>query len=45
MPGIGDGHYALIQPLTPGDHVIELGGSICGDYPFSTAVTYVLHVG
>lgn len=45
MPAVGDGHYALIQPLTPGDHVLELGGTICGEYPFSTAVTYVLHVG
>jgi hypothetical protein len=45
MPAIGEGHYALIQPLTPGDHVIELGGSICGPYAFETSVTYLLHVG
>jgi hypothetical protein len=45
MPAIGAGHYALVQPLTPGDHVIEFGGGICGEYPFSTSVTYLLHVG
>jgi hypothetical protein len=45
MPANGDGHYALLQPLTPGDHVIEFGGSICGDYPFETSATYLLHVG
>lgn len=45
MPMIADGNYALIPPLPPGDHVIEFGGEICGDYPFETSVTYVLHVG
>ena len=45
MPATGDGHYARIQPLTPGDHVIELGGSMCGQYPFETLATYILHVG
>jgi hypothetical protein len=45
MPASGDGHYALIQPLTPGDHVIELGGTVCGAYPFQTGATYLLHVG
>lgn len=45
MPSIGDGHYAVVTPLPPGDHVIELGGEVCGDAPFSTAATYQLHVG
>ncbi len=44
MPATTDGHYALIQPLTPGDHVLEFGGSICGAYPFQTSATYLLHV-
>lgn len=41
----GAGYYARIHPLKPGDHVVEFGGSLCGDYPFSTAATYHLHVG
>jgi hypothetical protein len=45
MPATGDGNYALIQPLAPGDHVIELAGTVCGTYPFHTAATYLLHVG
>ncbi|NVB37177.1 hypothetical protein G6O69_04995 [Pseudenhygromyxa sp. WMMC2535] len=45
MPSIGAGYYAVINPLPPGDHVIELGGEICGDSPFSTSATYQLHVG
>lgn len=44
MFATGIGHYAWIPPLTPGDHIIELGGSRCGDAPFSTGVTYLLHV-
>jgi hypothetical protein len=45
MPASGDGHYALINPLPPGDHVIEFGGTVCGNYPFTTSATYLLHVG
>ena len=45
MPSVGDGYYAVVNPLPPGDHVIELGGDICGEYPFSTAATYELHIG
>ena len=45
MKAIADGDYARIQPLTPGDHVLELGGSTCGINPFQTSVTYRLHVG
>jgi hypothetical protein len=45
IPTTGDGNYALLQPLTPGDHVLELGGTVCGNYPFQTAATYILHVG
>jgi hypothetical protein len=41
----GVGHYALLQPLTPGDHVVEFGGTNCGIYPFSTSATYLLHIG
>lgn len=41
------GYYARIQPLPPGDHVLELGGRICdGEQTwFETSVTYNLHIG
>lgn len=45
MPAVGTGYYAVVNPLPPGDHVIELGGEICGEAPFSTSATYLLHVG
>jgi hypothetical protein len=41
------GHYALFQPLAPGDHVLEFGGSNCdgsGNVTFSTSAIYHLHV-
>ena len=44
MPAVGDGYYALIHPLPPGEHVIELGGSLCGSWAFETLATYTLHV-
>ncbi len=44
MPAVAAGHYALLQPLTPGDHVVEFGGSLC-EFQFSTGVTFLLHVG
>lgn len=45
MPATGAGYYAHLPPLTPGDHVLELGGELCGDYPFSTYARYELHIG
>jgi hypothetical protein len=45
MPATGAGYYARLQPLTPGDHVLELGGDLCGTSPFSTYARYELHVG
>jgi hypothetical protein len=41
-----NGHWALIEPLPPGDYTLELGGELCypDDEGFSTAVTYTLHV-
>jgi hypothetical protein len=45
MPAVGAGYYARLQPLTPGDHVLELGGTFCGEGAFSTYATYHLHVG
>jgi hypothetical protein len=45
MPAVAGGHFAWLHPLTPGDHVIEFGGSLCGDFQFSTSATYLLHVG
>ncbi len=42
----GDGHYAHLKALSPGDHVLELGGVICDGQAvsFETAATYYLHV-
>lgn len=44
---MGGGYYARIHPLTPGDHVLELGGRLCeGEQTwFETSVTYNLHIG
>jgi hypothetical protein len=42
-----DGHYALLRPLPPGDHVLEFGGESCDDagvVMFATSVVYQLHV-
>jgi hypothetical protein len=45
MPATAAGYYARLPPLTPGDHVLELGGERCGDSPFSTYARYELHIG
>lgn len=41
-----DGHFALLEPLPPGDHVLEFGGSICDgeEVQWQTRATYELHV-
>lgn len=41
------GHYALLTPLSPGEHTLELGGALCdGDEVFfETSAVYHLHVG
>lgn len=42
-----DGHWALLQPLPPGDHVLEFGGTTCranGTVQFTTSAVYELHV-
>lgn len=47
MPAETAGHYAEIEPLSPGDHVIELGGKTCqnkNQVIFETSATYLLHV-
>lgn len=44
IPMIGHGFYARLQPLPPGDYVLEFGGAQCDDFEFSTSVTYHLHV-
>ncbi len=52
LPGVRhyaltDGHFALLQPLEPGDHVLEFGGSVCDDQgvtTFQTSAVYTLHV-
>jgi hypothetical protein len=45
-PAVTDGHFALLRPLEPGEHVLELGGSTCdGDeIDFETFATYHLTV-
>ena len=40
---VSDGHWALIQPLSPGQHTISFGGSYPPG-PFNTQVTYHLTV-
>jgi hypothetical protein len=44
MPVTGAGYYAHLPPLTPGDHVLELGGARCNG-GFSTYARYELHIG
>lgn len=42
-----DGHWALLRPLSPGEHVLEFGGATCDDegaVMFSTSVVYELDV-
>lgn len=43
-----DGHYALLKPLRPGNHTLELGGAQCdletGEVYFETSAVYELHV-
>jgi hypothetical protein len=46
MPSAGAGHYARLKPLSPGDHLLELGGTLCDgeEQWFGTSATYHLHV-
>jgi hypothetical protein len=41
-----DGHFALLRPLEPGEHVLEFGGAICdeGAVDFETSAVYYLTV-
>jgi hypothetical protein len=41
-----DGHFALLRPLEPGEHVLEFGGTICdeGEVDFETSAVYHLTV-
>ena len=44
---LADGHYALLRPLPPGDHVLEFGGASCDDagtVVWETSAVYELHV-
>lgn len=46
-PMVTNGHYALLNPLEPGEHVLEFGGSRCdgnGNPTFETFATYYLTV-
>ncbi len=45
--GFTDGHFALLRPLPPGDHVLEFGGATCndaGEVTWETSAVYELHV-
>jgi hypothetical protein len=46
MTMMASGHWARLGPLTPGDHVLEFGGSLCEgeELWFETSVTFNLHV-
>jgi hypothetical protein len=41
-----DGHWALLEPLAPGEHTLEFGGKICDEEAtyFETFATYHLVV-
>jgi hypothetical protein len=45
-PTVTDGHFALLRPLEPGDHVLEFGATICDgeDIEFDTLAVYNLTV-
>ena len=45
-PAVTDGHFALLRPLEPGEHTLELGGTICDGktIDFETLATYTLTV-
>lgn len=43
FPAISDGVWALLPPLSAGDHVIHFGGAV-GDPPFEVDVTYNISV-
>jgi hypothetical protein len=42
-PAVGDGYYLLLEPLTPGTHVINFGGT-SADGSFSLDITYHITV-
>lgn len=47
IPAETAGHYIEIGPLSPGDHVLELGGKVCqnkNQVLFETSATYDLHI-
>jgi hypothetical protein len=49
-PAVADGYYVMLQPLLPGQHTIEFGGTIppntplTGASPFTLDVTYTVNV-
>jgi hypothetical protein len=45
-PSVADGHYALLRPLDPGEHTLEIGGMTCDgeDVWFETSAVYHLDV-
>ncbi|MFO7566315.1 MAG: hypothetical protein R6X02_26970 [Enhygromyxa sp.] len=46
-PAAADGFYALLEPLEPGEHLVEFGGAVCdeqGAILFESSATYMLTV-
>jgi hypothetical protein len=41
---ISEGHWVMVPPLSPGEHVVKLHGADCSDSPFEVGVTYHLTV-
>jgi len=44
---VTDSHFALLAPLSGGEHTLELGGALCdadGNVQFETAAVYHLWV-
>ncbi len=43
---VADGHFALLRPLSPGEHTLEFGGSLCdeGEVFFETSATYTITI-
>jgi hypothetical protein len=44
-PSVSDGYWVMLDPLPPGPHTIEFGGTIPANNNFTTDVTYHLTIG
>jgi hypothetical protein len=43
-PAVADGFYLLVQPLPPGIHTLNFGGTFSGQFGFSIDITYTITV-